>query len=165
LNLAAPDDIAVQCKLPPEALNDIAQDIRVVSERIGVKGCHDAPAPKIMDSSHHVTDEKLPPLPFPLLEAGDTSNNDIGSKPTPVAPKFCNRAVRCDQEREYVEAVRTFVVSQARTWAGDFLDGGQSARIVPWAAVDERIAVLVQFGLESRQVGTGPRVTVRPCLF
>jgi hypothetical protein len=73
-----------------------------VSRRIGVEGRHDAPAPKVMDANHNVTDEKLIPLPFSLLQAGDASNNDVRPKSPPVAPKLRNRAIRRGQEREYV---------------------------------------------------------------
>ena len=57
VNLPADRDAAVQCKFAAEALNDIAQDIHVLSESIGVKGGHVASASKIMDPDHHGTNE------------------------------------------------------------------------------------------------------------
>ena len=64
----------------PEALNDIAQNIHVVSERIGVEGGHVAAASKIMNPDHHGTNEELSALPFPLFQPTDSSHNDVGAK-------------------------------------------------------------------------------------
>ena len=55
--LPAAYDAAVQCKFAAEALNNIAQNIHVVSERIGVEGGHVAAASKIMDPDHHGANE------------------------------------------------------------------------------------------------------------
>ena len=157
LNLAAPDDLAVQRKLSPETLDDIAQYIRVVSERIGVEGRHNAPAPKVVDANRHVTDEKLTPLPFPLFHPGDASDDQVGPKPPPVPPKLCNRAIGRDQERKYVEAIQRVVADQARAGTYDLLDAGQYARIRPRPVVDEWIAVRAQRSVESKQPGMCPR--------
>jgi hypothetical protein len=155
LNLAAFDHLAVQRKFPPEALDDVAQDTGLMSQRIWIEGGHDAPAPQVMDANHHIADQQLPLLPFPLLQAPDTSHDDIGPKTPPIAPKFGNRAIGCNQKREYVEAIQAIVTDQARTWADNLPDPGQNTRICPRLAVHQGITAWVHCGPETKQVWIG----------
>jgi hypothetical protein len=123
VNVASSDDVAIQCERAVESLDNFTQDVRVLSERIGIKGRHHAAGPEVLDADYDVTDQELPTGPFPLLETGDSSNDYVGPKSPPIVPELSNRTVSCDQKREDVEAIHTLVVDETRARPNDPLYG------------------------------------------
>jgi hypothetical protein len=155
--LAARQYIAVQSKLASEALDDIVEYVRVVSQRVGVKGCHDAATSQVVDTNLDVTDQKRPSLPLPFFETRNSPDNDIGSKPPAIPSKGGDGPIRCDEQGKNVETPPALVVNQRRAGSSDSADGVQDAQVVPRLTVDQGFSVCVQSSMESEQARMRPR--------
>ncbi len=98
LNEPSVSELAIQRKLAPETLDDIAQHVRVRHKCIGIEGGHDASTAKIRDVDHYVADDEFAALPQPFIEAVDSAHHNVGPETAAVAPKLHNSSVGCDKE-------------------------------------------------------------------
>jgi hypothetical protein len=136
LNLSSSLNAAVERQLSFEAPYDVAEYVRIVRERIGVEGRHNAAVPKVLNGNHRVADQKVLAFPCSLFKTGDVANNNVRPKSSPVSSELRDRAVGRHQQRKYVEAIQAVVTNQPRTRTYNLLNAAKDIRISPRTAVN-----------------------------
>jgi hypothetical protein len=91
LNLSSSLNAAVERQLSFEAPYDVAEYVRIVRERIGVEGRHNAAVPKVLNGNHRVADQKVLAFPCSLFKTGDIANNNVRPKSSPVSSELRDR--------------------------------------------------------------------------
>jgi len=100
-----PGHPGVERQRAAEASADVAQDIHVLFARIRIVGGDDAAATQRRESDYGLSDTEETALPRAFREPLDPTDGDVRPQASHVQPRFLDRAVGRDEQRQDVKAL------------------------------------------------------------
>ena len=143
-DFATRDHKAIERELALEAPVNVAGDLFVLGQRIGIERRHDAAIAQVLNADPHSTNVQAPTRPLALGHSRHTADDDIRPQPTQVVAEGCDGAIGGHQQRQDVETLGSLITNELRSRTGNRCGLGGGFRAVPWQTIDERIAKWTQ---------------------
>jgi hypothetical protein len=144
-------DISVESKTTIEPLVDVAQNLAIDFQGVGINGCHRATTSERVEPNNRITNVKFSTRPVDLIEALDALDQDVRPQATHIAPERINRTIGSNQQRKYVESIWLAASFQPRIVTRSVADLFEHFRRVPIQPIHKGVTIGIKRGMKSQK--------------